>query len=324
MAVVRCPTHNVPYNDENPRGCPACWQERFGSDPSNVMRELARASKAIPHVEILPPPTEEEVPPIERLSKAWPPPVTPPPRLPTPEPTRLERLLRFVRRNATAVVGSVIVVVGAVLVWVITRPTFEPALIPPPVAEAPLPFPGRPNTPIMGLFVLLGPQTQRVNPDDARMTRYGFGTGVTVDVFNGTVYAVTLTSVARSWEGLRVGELERPARGRLALQGPIRDVEPEAAAPFPFGGYLAYRRMADLPARRLIAEVRPPNGCYDVELTIAPQVIGTATRGDESFVAIARRGAAATWVVHQVRAFSRAMRGPYGGPPVCEAETPAP
>jgi len=319
MAVVRCPTHNVPYNDENPRGCPACWQEKIGDDPAQLMRELARASKAIPRVEILPPPTEDELPPMHRLATgAWPGPVTQPPRVPTPEPTQLERLWRFLRVHLAAVVGTGLVVAGAVLTWVITRPTFEPALLPPiPTSDA-RPFPVAPNTPIIGAFALVGPRTPEVNPDGPSLARYDFGEGTLVDALNGVVYAVTLELPDRSWEGNRVGMEETRARGTLALLGALTEEEPAASAPFPLGGYLAYRRLTDLPRRHLTAAVRPPNGCYDVQVEVAPRVIGTATRADESFVAVARRGGTTTWVVHRVRVVSRALRGPYAGPPACE------
>jgi hypothetical protein len=55
-----------------------------------------------------------------------------------------------------------------------------------------------------------------------------------------------------------------------------------------------------------------------VRVEVAPRVIGTATRADETFVAVARRGGTTTWVVHRVRVVSRALRGPYAGPPACE------
>jgi hypothetical protein len=319
VAVVRCPTHNVPYNDENPRGCPACWQEKVGDSPAELMRELARASKAIPRVEILPPPAEDELPPMPRLTTgAWPGPVTPPPRMPTPEPTQLERLQRFLRANLTAVIGTALIVVAAVLAWVVTRPTFEPSVIPPiPTTEA-LPFPVAPNTPLIGAFALLGPRTPEVNPDSPALARYDFGQGAFVDVFNGLVYAVSLETPVRSWEGHRVSTEETRALGTLALLGPVTETELATVTPFPLGGYLAFRRLEDLPRRLASAAVRPPNGCYDVQVELAPRVIGTATRGDETFVAVGRRGGTPTWVVHRVRVVSRALAGPYAGPPACE------
>lgn len=319
MPVVRCPIHKVPYNDENPRGCPACWQEKVGDDPAGLMRELARASRAIPRVEILPTPDEDDLPPMQRLpTGAWPGPVTQPPRVPQPEPTSWERVQRFLRAHLAAAVTATVALVVVSLLWIISRPTFEESLIPPPAVGEALPFPVQPNTPILGAFALLGPRTPGVHPDSPSLARYDFGSGTTVDVFNGIVYAVTLESPARSWQGNRVGTDERRARGVLSLLGPMTEDEGTAAAPFPFGGYLTYRRMADLPRRRLSAAVRPPNGCYDVQVDLAPQVIGTATRGDENFVAVARRGGEISWVTHRVRVVSRSMRGPYAGAPACE------
>lgn len=319
MAVVRCPIHNVPYNDENPRGCPACWQDKVGTDPANLMKELARASKEIPRVEILPPPTDDELPPFERLrTGAWPAPVTQPPRLPTPEPTWTERVGHALRTHALAVASVALVALASFLMWYVSRPTFTPTLQPPALTGEPLPFPVVPNTPILGAFALLGTRVPAVHPQEPSLARYDFGQGALVDVFNGVVYAVTLTSPQRSWEGNRVGVDETRARGGLALLGPVTEEAPAAAAPFPFGGYLAYRSLADLPRRRLTAEVRPPNGCHDVQLVIAPLVIGTAARGDETFLAVSRRGGTPSWVVHEVRVVSRALRGPYAGPPACE------
>jgi len=319
MAVVRCPKHDVPYNDQNPRGCPACWQEKVGEDPSALMRELARASRDIPRVEILPPPTEDEVPALDRLSSsAWPMPVTQPPRAPIPEPTRMEKFGALVRRHLPAIIGTVVIAITAALLWLASRPTFDRALIPPPATGDALPFPVDPNTPIVGAFAVFGPQTALVHPTSRALARYDFGKGTAVDVLNGVVYAIALSTPERSWEGNRVGVDERRARGRLALLGPVTDSEPPAAAPFPFGGYLAYRNLAALPRRLLTAEVRPPNGCYDVQVTLSPEVIGTASRGEESFVAVARRGGTPSWVVHLVRVVSRALPGPYAGAPVCE------
>jgi len=319
MPVVRCPIHNVPYNDENPRGCPACWQERVGTDPANLMRELARASQAIPHVEILPPPTDDELPPLERLrTGAWPGPVTQPPRIPVPAPTPLERFALFLRTHLLAVVATSLITVATGLMWYVSRPTFAPALVPPALSGEPLPFPVHPNTPVVGAFAILGSRAPEVNPDSPTLARYDFGQGAVVDVLNGVVYAITLTTPDRAWEGNRVGVDETRARGGLALLGPLVEEEPAAAAPFPFGGFLVYRRLQDLPRRRLSASVRPPNGCFDVQVEIAPQIIGTATRDEETLLAVARRGGTVTWVAHRVRVVSRAMPGPYAGPPVCE------
>src|SRR5690349_8080470 len=65
MPLVRCPIHNIPYNSDNPRGCPACAREREGAT-STVAQELARVSRATrgvaPPVEPAPPPPEPPPP----------------------------------------------------------------------------------------------------------------------------------------------------------------------------------------------------------------------------------------------------------------------
>jgi len=36
MALIRCPKHGVPFNDDNPRGCPACALEKEGGEQAQV------------------------------------------------------------------------------------------------------------------------------------------------------------------------------------------------------------------------------------------------------------------------------------------------
>lgn len=316
MPIVRCPKHGIPYNDGNPRGCPACWRERQGTDDeARVMRELARASRGAPAVEVLPPPAEpddEGQPP-----GPWPPPVTQPPRLPTPEPTRLEALGKLLAANAVTLTVVLLGALTLVFLYVLSRPTFTEGYIPPLATSDPLPLPIEPNTPVIGGFALLGPVPPEVNPESSTLARFDFGRGSLVDALNGEVYAITLVTPERTWRGNRVGLSETQARGHLALLGPIREDTVMRAAPLPLGGYVSYRSAATLPRRRLMTEVRPPNGCFDVVVDVAPQVIGVAVRSGDTGVAVARRGASPMWVVHRVRVVSRALPGPYAGPPVC-------
>ena len=315
MAIVRCPTHDIPYNDENPRGCPACWRDRQGTDDGGrLMRELARASRGAPAVEVLPP-TEPEggtAPP-----RQWPP-VTQPPRLPTPEPTRLEAFGRFLAAHAVTITVVLLGALTLVFLYYVSRPTFTEGYIPPLATTDPLPLPIEPNTPILGGFALLGPIPPEVNPESSTLARYNFGRGSLVDVLNGTVYAITLVTPERTWRGHRVGLSEIQARGHLALLGAIREDTVMRAAAVSMGGYESYRSVATLPRRELATEVRPPNGCFDVYVTLAPQVIGVAARAGDTVVAVARRGAPPSWVVHEVRVVSRALQGPYAGAPVCQ------
>lgn len=315
MAVVRCVIHNIPYNDENPRGCPACAREEAEDDGARVMRELARASRGGPAVEVLP--SEGEDDDVSAV-REWGP-VTTPPRLPTAEPTQLENALAFLSRNRLGLAGFVLVIVAIVLGWLATRPTFTPAFQPPLVLDAgpARPFPIEPNTEMVAVFAMLGTVPPQVNPDSQSLARYDFGGGALVDALNAVVYAITLVTPERTWHGHRVGLSEQPARGMVALLGTVLDREPPAVSPFPFGGFLAFSDLAAIPKRRLSAEVRPPNGCYDIHVEVAPQIIGTAARGNQAFVAVARRGELMAWVVHRVRVVSRALEGPYGGAVVC-------
>jgi hypothetical protein len=309
MAVIRCPRHDIPYNDDNPRGCPACAQEREGDpEQARLMRDLARASRGWPSVEVLPP--EEDDDEVAVVGE-WQP-VTTPPRVPTAAPGRLEHLWRLIQDNRMVVMISAAGLVGLFLLYVATRPTFTESFTPPLVAGEARPFPVEPNTPVVAAFALLGTVSPQVHPGSPSLTRYDFGAGAVVDGLNGVVYAITLDTPERTWHAHRVSQGEQYARGALALEGAIREAEPLAVSPFPFGGFQTYSSMASVPMRVLTVEVRPPNGCYDIRVEIGPQVIGTTSRGDQTLVAVARRGESIQWLVHRVRAVSRAMDGPWG------------
>ncbi len=316
MALVRCSKHSILYNDANPRGCPACWQEQEGRGEAELMRELARASRGVPQVEVLEPDTSEIPNPI--TASDWPPPVTIPPKLPTRPLTHAKRVALFLSTHWTAVAGVGALAVIVVLLWYVTRPTFTLGTDPPLLREEASPFPVQLGLVIDGVFALFGTVPPRVNPDSPSLARYQFEPGVVVDALNSAVYAVTLTAIGRAWNGNRVGLRERQARGRLALLGAIQEPDDATPAPLLVGSYLVYSDAAARPRRRLLAEIRPPNGCYDVQVDIAPRIIGTVIRGDESFVVVARRGRSMEWVAVMVRAVSRTMEGPYAGPPACE------
>ncbi len=316
MALVRCPKHNVPYNDENPRGCPACHQERLGGEQATMMRDLARASQGVPRVEILPPPAADE--PVTTVLDPWGGSVTRPPRVRTPEPAAWEKLLRFVRANAVIVSALGLGLAGVVILWSVSRPAFEQQAIPAHIAGDALPFPAQPNVAVAGVIALLGAVPPQVNPDSPTLARYDYGRGAVVDVLNGIVYAITLTTPERAWNGARVGLDETRARGHLALLGEVQQHDVPSLSGQIVGNYIAYPTLAALPRRVLVTAVRPPNGCYDVEMELAPQVLGYVTRSDQRFVAVARRGSVPWDVVHQVRVVSRAMAGPYAGKPACQ------
>jgi hypothetical protein len=216
------------------------------------------------------------------------------------------------------------VAVAVFLVWVILRPEFVAGFDPPLPAGEPLPVPVEIHIPIEGVFARLGPEPPTLNPDSPDLARYTFG-GAAIDALNGTVYAVTLTGSDRTWKGIRPGVEEATARGMLALLGGARErAGPAPPEPATVSRYRVYATADDLPHRTLVAEVRPPNGCYDVRVTIVPRIIGRLDEGDGSVVVVAFRGQAMTWVVGRVRVVSRALAGPYGGVPACAATATLP
>ena len=312
MAVVRCPRHNIPYNDRNPRGCPACFAEGQGeSADAAIMRQLARASRAMPQ------PADPGPATSDRDRASWPPPVTAPPRLPTRALGVPEQAWRWIAARHAALGGAAAVAVALFLLWVILRQDFVEVFEPPVPAGAPLPVPVEIHMPIEGVFARLGAQPPALNPDSPDLARYQFGSAA-VDALNGTVYAVTITASDRTWKGVRTGVDEETARGMLALLGGARERAGSAPrAPVTVGGYQVYTTSDDRPRRTLIAEVRPPNGCYDVQVTIAPRSIGRLAQGDGSVVVVAHRGQPITWAVDRLRVVSRALAGPYAGSPAC-------
>ncbi len=307
MAIVRCQKHNIPYNDANPRGCPACYQDEQGGGDAAVMRELARASRAISQ----PDPVTAE-PSLPNWA-----PVTQPPRLPTPEPGAVEKLREWIKQHrGTAISGTAFLIV-AIMAYSLLRPSFIEGIDPPVPAEAALPLPVQPNVPVEGMFAMLGVQPPGVSPLGPRWARYRYGSA-TIDAMNAVVWGITLDEPDRAWSGLRVGVHETPIRGALTLLGPVREpTTEEPPSPFPMGRWMVYRSAHERPARTLRAEVRPPNGCYDVEVTLSPRIFGTVRKSEFQYAAVARRGGNPEWVATRIRVVSRAMAGPDGPAAAC-------
>ncbi|UCG87076.1 MAG: hypothetical protein JSW71_00580 [Gemmatimonadota bacterium] len=180
------------------------------------------------------------------------------------------------------------------------------------------PLPLVPNTPISVAFSALGTTPPKQNPDDSRLFRYTYGSDLAVDAASGYIYAITLRIANRSWRGLRVGMNERRAAGELALLGTPEEVTAGTQNQGQVqAGYLVFSSLEERPRRRLRAEVRPPNGCFDVVVDLQPQAIGTISAGGQRHVAVAREGSSPTWVVTQIRIVSRSRSGPYAGNPAC-------
>jgi hypothetical protein len=308
MALVRCPRHKIPYNDQNPRGCPACARERETGRASevNAMAELARASQMRRPGTLAAPVVEPDSP------------VTQQPRFPVPRFSRAMQLLAAVRQRRVLAASVGLVVVLAVVLVASSGPEFTSAVSPAVYTGTVRPLPAEPGQPIGLVFAALGPQSAEPNPTSQGLERYSYGTDIAIDAQNGLIYAITLAVPNRSWRGLQVGMNQTSAEGTLALLGiPTVSMPAAPAAPDTVGGYVTYRSSDQRPRRTLITEVRPPNGCFDVTVDIQPRAIGVVRTGSVSLAAVSRPGVEPDWVVTRIRVVSRAMAGPYATGVAC-------
>ena len=310
MALVRCPKHKIPYNDANPRGCPACAQEKEGDRTTSqfgAMQELARASQMVRR-----PSTTGSAVAVPET------PVTTQPRLPTPVESRIAQVLALVRGRSFLTAGSGLILLLILVLVLSTRARFSPADSPARYSSVIRPFPVSPNDPIAMVFSAVGPQVSQPNPTARTLERYSYGTDLYIDALNGVVYSITLAVPNRSWRGLRVGLNQTNIEGVLALLGTpfVADSAMDSRADT-ISGYVAYRNLDTRPRRTLVASVRPPNGCYDAFVDLQPRAIGVLTKGRDRWVVITRVGGVQEWVVTRVRVVSRSMAGPYTGEPAC-------
>ena len=328
MALVRCPTHKIPYNDDNPRGCPACAREKGGKARVSVMQELAKAQRPdAPPAQPAPEPSsstsrqrleERGAPPTHPAYRRSPSAATPAPSPPVAKEAPFRWFSRdfLQRRFRPIAVGAIVVLtITLLLSW---GPRFREGMYPVAATGTPRPLPLNPNVNITVAFSALGARAPKANPDSPRLAQYTYGTDLTVDASNGVVYAITVRIPNRSWRGLHAGMPERTARGALGLLG--TPTEPSSAAvpqPEEVGGYWVYPSLDGRPRRTLLVEVRPPNGCFDVQVELQPQAIGTLQDGDRRYAVVGTESAALDWVVTQVRVVSRSIRGPYSGEPAC-------
>jgi len=307
VPVVRCPIHNIPYNDENPRGCPACARAKSGAGEGDVMRELARVSRVARGLEE--PPAPKGAPVVEifqALREAAPP--------PKPEASRLDKIRKRVRARPFLYGGAAAIPVLAALLVFVGGPRYVEAPDPPIPVGAPRPLSLKPNGSIETAFAVLGTGTPQAVPEAPRIARYEYGSGLTVDAVNGVIYAITFSLPSRSWEGLAVGVPEQTVHGSLAMFGSARELPArEAPPPQIVSGYAVYPGADARPARTLGVDVRPPNGCYDIQVELRPQIAGVLIKGEERLAVVGRRGDEPQWVSTQVRIVNRAVAGPDGG-----------
>jgi len=213
-------------------------------------------------------------------------------------------------------IGAVIVL--AIAAVVLSGPTFQEGMYPMAVDGAPRPLPLNPNVNITTAFGTLGTRSPKANPDSPQLARYTYGSDLSVDALNGVIYAITVKIPNRSWRGLHAGMNEQTANGVLALLGiPTEGVAAAPSPPQEMGGYWVYPSLDERPRRTISVEVRPPNGCYDIQVELQPQAYGTLDGGDRRYAVVGLDGPTLTWVVTQVRVVSRSLRGPYSGVPAC-------
>lgn len=303
MAIVRCPVHKIPYNDANPRGCPACARERSRDDSAEIIRELARASRIARGIEHAG--SGSGIPVVELLTPRAP---------PTPEPPGwLERALALARAQRFHTYGIAAIVVLIVVLAIVSGPRYVEAPVPPPSAGDLRPLLVDPNDPITTAFGVLGSPPPEPVPDEPRLARYRYGTDLAVDAFNRHVHRIVFSLPNRSWHGITVGDPEQTARGALALLGPVREETPQPPRPpQSVSGYEVYPSLDERPRRTLRVEVRAPNGCYDVDLDLRPRVAGLLLKGSNRYAVIGEDGASPQWVSTEVRITSRAVIGPDG------------
>ena len=210
------------------------------------------------------------------------------------------------------------VILLVIIAYFTVGPQFRPGMFPVAIEGNTRPLPLNPNVSVTTAFGLLGSGEPKTNPDSPRLARYTYGTDLMVDASNGVIYAVTMRVPNRSWRGIRAGMPEQAARGALALLGVIN--EPEAVGvrqPEEIRGYWVYPSLADRPRRTLRVRVRPPNGCFEVQVDLQPQAIGTLDAGENRYAVVGTESGALDWVVTQVRIVSNSLRGPYLGVPAC-------
>ncbi len=322
MALVRCPTHKIPYNDENPRGCPACSREKQGAGRPSAIQELARVAQAARRpgatATVPPPAPPKPAARATRPSIQRPFAVTTPPKAPVPEEGTFDKLRSFAEQRSSMAAGAV-AIAAIVLVWVLTSgPRFMEGLSPVPIDESDVrPLPLDPNGPVSVAFSALGNKPPIPNPESPRVARYTYGADLTVDVLNGLIYAITLRIPNRSWNGLYAGMDQRTAEGTLALLGPPQQSGSYDPQPSIVDGFMTFPTLDGRPRRTLRVEVRPPNGCFDVLVDIQPQAIGMLQDGENRQAVVGYQGDPFIWVVTQIRIVSRSMTGPYSTGPAC-------
>jgi hypothetical protein len=324
MALIKCTKHGIPYNDDNPRGCPACATAKEGG--GGVMQELARASQTTTK----PPLDAEKVKAAPKQSK------------PAQRRETLDELFRgtaaTISEEAAGVetlgsrfqglidkagdkkvlkFGLPLLVALIAFSWFTNTADYviQPS---PAVVASPLPFPVEPGTPVEVLFAVLGVQAPQQHPTDRRLARFQYGSDLTVDALNGFVYSITFEVSNRVWQGISVGMSAESALGALALLGdPAETGDRNPPAPEQVGIYQVYNSLEERPFRQFQAAVRPPNGCLDVVVDVRYQAQGVLIDGDDRWIVVGLRAETPTWVATKLVVTDRSVTGTASLPSAC-------
>lgn len=287
MALVRCEFHGLLYNTDNPRGCPACDQDKKGRQgEASMMKELARASRKTDR-------------PSETKSMET-------------------RSLSPVSASFTGLDRRKLLIIGIVLVAGLVFALFslaQPRLIVQPDPGGSngnmRPLALTPGQSVSVLFSMLGTQPPHTHPTDPAVERYSYGTDLFVDAISSTVYSIDIGVANRSWRGLSVGLPETEVEGKLALLSePIRTAVRGTATPQVISGYLTFPSVEARPTYSLIAEVRPPNGCFDVTVDMQPFSVGVLVRAGRRMAVVGDEGDDLDWVATHIRVTDRHRQGP--------------
>jgi hypothetical protein len=307
MPLIRCPKHGIPYNEDNPRGCPACALEKEGGEQATVMRELARASQMVRR------PTDNfTAVEAERAAS-----VTSRPRLPMPISSPFDKLIELVRRRPLRVAGIPLIALLLAALVFRSGPKYLAEPSPAPISGTALPLPIEPGMPLSAVFGILGVQPPRPSPEASQLERYSYGSDLAIDALSGAVYLITLTVPNRSWHGLRPGIPGQQAEGALALLAAPQPAQPPTSPRADtLSGWVVYPSLEGRPRRTLKAEVRPPNGCYDAVVDIQPRATGIVVAGTRRYATIGRREGLPEWVATRIQIVNRAVTGPRG-PAAC-------
>ena len=315
MALVRCKIHKIPYNDENPRGCPACAREQEGGDQLGVMQELAKATRTSQNVPA--PMTEPKREPEKELAPGalWRQSLAQAPIVfePAWDPTKTEsRFAWLAESRRRIVVGWILIAVLAALVFVTAGPRYIEAPHPPELVVEPRPLPIEPFAPITSVFSILGPKEPEAVAEAAQLARYSYGSGLTIEGLNRRVYAITLEVGSRSWRGLVIGMPERTVEGSLSLLGTVQRGDEGIRPPQEIGGYAVFPSLEGRPRRTWWVEVRPPNGCFDVTVDLQPQASGILRSAGQRYAVVGDDvSVPLTWVATRIRITTRRVSGPY-------------